>query len=889
MDILLLRGFNNYFNRIVKKYSTLTEYQSHSTSYVSFTGINFDPNDGIATELILGSPTQQESSASLAWDQLGTPDYLICSETVNNVTTIKFRWFVLESERTRDGQYRLALKRDVIAEHFDDIMKAPCFVEKGIIRDPNNPLLVNTEGSIVNQIKKSEAPIVDDTNSAWLVGYIKKNYPGKDSSGIMPEDLDNVYDYAALDFKDCISFADGSQPATKTLINNLSSNCLNIFYMIRANGFPTNPYYDYRGALVWNQWFKITYQGSQGNPGYGNLNDHLIYANNSNGGPTTDWAGYMEQATGSEVIPVETKAAFINFLKSNLKSSNNLFEVDQISSGSTLNDLRAKYNGAIISKGGKYYQLSFSTGGSTWISGTYNAGSNASIGSYMAYVVNSLSSNVSGTTFTFNSDTRGNSLEASLNYAPVNIIASEVGSVDNSITIHIPSSESRITCKDAQYDIFAVPFIPRQYRSDYQGGFIYNSTNYTVDSESSLFIVQKLMTDLGISTPAGQSGNFAYDLQLLPYCPIKVPISNNKVNLDQLNTGSYTIITKHVVTPGGEGGSNVEEDVPIGYVLFPSSANFTVDIAVNKSINKGGNSEALAVKLSNECDFLRLTAPNFNSTYEFKLSKMLDNKITLVNVDCTYRPINPYIKLNPDFSGLYGMDFDDSTGLLFNGDFSLATLSDAWINYEHNNKNYQAMFNRQIQSLDITQQLGREQMTFQNIVGAITGTIGGATGGALGGAKMGGAPGAIAGGVVGFAGGAALGIAGGVKNNEWLARQQGEAKSYTIDMYNYQLGNIKALPQSLTKGDPITYNNKVWPILEEFSCTDAEKEVIKNKIRYDGMTIMAVGSLEDYSKSTDFSDVYVKGQLIRLTNVHDDSHLIDTIYQEVNKGFYIPQ
>lgn len=66
MDILLLRGFNNYFNRIVKKYSTIADYKTHSASFLEFTGINFNPNDGVATELILGSPSQQESSAPLA-------------------------------------------------------------------------------------------------------------------------------------------------------------------------------------------------------------------------------------------------------------------------------------------------------------------------------------------------------------------------------------------------------------------------------------------------------------------------------------------------------------------------------------------------------------------------------------------------------------------------------------------------------------------------------------------------------------------------------------------------------------------------------------------------------------------------------------------------------
>ena len=52
---------------------------------------------------------------------------------------------------------------------------------------------------------------------------------------------------------------------------------------------------------------------------------------------------------------------------------------------------------------------------------------------------------------------------------------------------------------------------------------------------------------------------------------------------------------------------------------------------------------------------------------------------------------------------------------------------------------------------------------------------------------------------------------------------------------------------------------------------------------------MKIGRLLDYSTSTDFDKVYVKGQIIRLDNLNDDFHVADVIYQEVNKGFFIPQ
>ena len=86
----------------------------------------------------------------------------------------------------------------------------------------------------------------------------------------------------------------------------------------------------------------------------------------------------------------------------------------------------------------------------------------------------------------------------------------------------------------------------------------------------------------------------------------------------------------------------------------------------------------------------------------------------------------------------------------------------------------------------------------------------------------------------------------------------------------------------MTKSSPLSFNNKIWPILEQYSCTDTEKEVLKNKLKYDGMTIMAIGTLTDYSATGG----YLKGKIIRLPNLRDDFHIADAIYQEVDKGFY---
>lgn len=179
MNILLLKGFNNYFNRTVKKYSTLADYKTNNPAYLEFANVNFNPNDGIATELVIGGPTQKDNDSPIAWEFDGSPDYLICYDTGDNETFIRSRWFVIEADRTRSGQYKLILRRDVIADNLDTVLSATTYIEKGEIPVGNN-LLFNKEGMLFNQIKQQEEQLRDASNCAWLVAYISKGWANDD-------------------------------------------------------------------------------------------------------------------------------------------------------------------------------------------------------------------------------------------------------------------------------------------------------------------------------------------------------------------------------------------------------------------------------------------------------------------------------------------------------------------------------------------------------------------------------------------------------------------------------------------------------------------------------------------------------------------------------------
>ena len=164
---LLLLHYNNYFNRIIKKKDTIADYKAADADYKEVSNINFNPGDGINTSLVLG--LGQTGALFESDDEF---DYLVAYEVVGNDKVINSRWFILEQDRQRSGQYELTLKRDVIADNYADVLNSPIFLEKGFINDVNDPLLYNSESMNVNQIKQLEVPLKDETQCGWVVGYI---------------------------------------------------------------------------------------------------------------------------------------------------------------------------------------------------------------------------------------------------------------------------------------------------------------------------------------------------------------------------------------------------------------------------------------------------------------------------------------------------------------------------------------------------------------------------------------------------------------------------------------------------------------------------------------------------------------------------------------------
>lgn len=820
MNVTLLH-YNNYFNRIVKKEDILNAYKAADPSYSTVSNINFVPGDGITTSLILGT-----SALVMNFD------YLIVSEVVSNVETILSRWFIMDENRTRDGQYEIGLRRDVIVDNYDATVDAACFIEKGKITSTVDPLIYNKEGMTFNQIKTSETLLKDTSKMPWLIGYVTQDKTRYPSSGYYESKapVENVT--AWNDVPQAIKNAIGT---TKTILANLPGDAQNtglkyLFY--GAASYMSTAYAQFTYNTRTNSW---SWSGSWT---AGGLASGWTYAAHEGVGPS-----------GSIYLSGSNANAFHSKVAALFGASSNIYSVYKSSTGyQNENDLSNLYawNGRYIFDANGNLKKITITDSNVRNGNAATYAYNSTLGREFGNAITTAASQL-GTSKVTKGTASGNYIQITLPIKTITVAAVASTSSTSTIKGYIPSN--RIQVRQAPYDIFAIPYDTAVIKKN---GSTIVTTNIDVSSQAAVALAQ-----------AG--GNVVYDVQLLPYFPdtnlLGTTVKDHEIDLTGLiEDQGYTYIRN-------------ENDGVIGVIMWMRNSEFTFDIPCALSIPKeGGSITALDMKISNECDLYRLVSPNYSGQFEFSLAKN-GGSMTKVNVDCTYKPYTPYIHINPDFGGLYGADFNDARGLICGGDFSIALVTDAWKNYQLNNKNYQQMFDREIQNLDVNNAYQKTN----DIINATVGSFGGAAAGALAGAKAG-PYGAIAGTAVGLIGGAVTGAID-VQRNEALRQ---ENRQFKIDMYNYQLGNIQALPQSLARTSALSYNNKLFPMIEYYTCTANEKSILKNKLTYNGMTVMKIGQLNEF-----IGTGYVKGQIIRFSGLNQDNHMANAIYDEINKGVYL--
>ncbi|MBO4795574.1 MAG: hypothetical protein J5547_05765 [Clostridia bacterium] len=391
-----------------------------------------------------------------------------------------------------------------------------------------------------------------------------------------------------------------------------------------------------------------------------------------------------------------------------------------------------------------------------------------------------------------------------------------------SISDEIPLSPS------APYYMFVMPYHNAQFD---------DGTVKTANGTLTMQFVQNLIRDVG---------THVIDVQLLPYFPDQYNIHTGVVDLTGVDTKAVTYL----------------EDTNSNRVSFiywgaPQTFNFRINNSIPALPSK---------KIDNETRFCRLNAPNYSASFDFSIAK--NNGVNNFRVTCTYRPYQPHIQIIPEWGGVYGQYYADGRGLICGGDYSVDIVNDAWTEYQINNKNYQLIFDRQIQSMDLQHDVQRMNEKFSFGANVITA--------AAGAGKSYGAGAAIASGLGSLVGGVVD-----MYNNERLRADQ---RSAAFDMFNYNLGNIQARPTTITKLSALVGNNKIWPFYEIYSATAREVSNLNLQLQYSGMTVGAIGKLSEFIGT---SQTFVRGRLIRITGLDDDTHIAQIIADELARGIYM--
>lgn len=405
---------------------------------------------------------------------------------------------------------------------------------------------------------------------------------------------------------------------------------------------------------------------------------------------------------------------------------------------------------------------------------------------------------------------------------------------------------------DSPYNMWCMPYSDT-LSIRYKNG----SDDITITSNS------RFNLEVAMAFSRANSSNKIYDFQILPYCPLPGSVIQDDGSIyvtDPTLTDKRTMVNALNQT--------------VGFIFACPHCSFTTQIAYE-------NSEAWiwgSRKLASICQVSRLYSPNYSSSFEFSTAK--NNGLYGFNIRCTYMPINPYIRVAPIWGGLYGISgfTDDPRGLICKGDFSLARIADSWVSYQEQNKNFEAVFNRQINHMDVM----RKYEKVEQVSNALSGTV------------QGGVYGALVGGGAGAAAGAAISAAAGVADMYIGGRRYEENRSYATDLHKLELANVQAMPETLARTTAFNIDNRYFPVFTIYYPTPEEVNYVVNYINNHSMSVGIVDFPRNYvnnrwesSYGAELADRgFISGSIIKIDTIHD-THFVDALNDEFTKGVYL--
>ena len=450
----------------------------------------------------------------------------------------------------------------------------------------------------LNQIKQLEVPLMDETKSGWVVGYIPSDafpkvepaYDRVEKKVTTPMEadfeIDNINDWSYWQY--CTN-----NPNYKLMADSAGKRKVTV--KIRSE----DRHADYRSFRVDMVTANYTFYPnstdagtySQQNSGYIKTSATLEYPQwYQDYGPVTFKQGTINAGICNNIFdPVRNNSAFNTALNTILGTG--------ISIGDTSALRRLQDKIILDATTNKYYRISVisisesnpitvtssTTGGQAALTALKNA----------MYYPNGAGGSLQGEYTTF---TASNS---STSYA---IQLTNIGD-----SFYVDLNSDRAHLNDAPYDMFCIPFSDTLKLK-------FDSTEFTCSKNVALSMATEIARDLG-------SGN-VYDVQLLPYCPNRTMVVNSGSPSSVLNLASvkYDLIKESVTNSTKRA------------VIWCTEKTFQDTITVESNIVEFKPTEDAPIKINNESYY---TIPNSISTYTGRMgiSTTSYNNIIVYKVD----------------------------------------------------------------------------------------------------------------------------------------------------------------------------------------------------------------------------------------------------------------
>lgn len=823
MVSITLLNFESYYTRRIKLYNTISEYADYVIT--TYNNINFIYNDGVNTTQILNyNPAQYDNQE---------PTYVLIQDYDTGELS---RWFVINSIRTRKGQYQLSLHRDLIADNIDNVLSATTYVERGYCDDILDPAFYNEESILIDKPLNSVYELRDDSQAAWLVAYVAGT-----NSAISKEKIDDktwedttvnyttgqiIYQYEDTTNYDSFS----SFWKAKLGISDINSSVIDTNVPSYAT-FHVHTVQDTGGSWEFSRYIYRHYSVD--------INEsrlvNSLYVSFSSSGARPDWEWVY---SGDDILPDTGHFYTPDALTA-------LNDITQSFPSSDLLRLKSIPSGYYMINGVTYYLSSedgYDVTKRRWPSDLDNSNSPqlmSILNNYFHFPnidEGSISKSLGAYLYTISRQYR---------LTPSPTLSTSTFKI----------SKSRNTGNS--YDILCTPINVRGDRTIYCNG-----KTYTADNAINLY---KAFSQYWGTSPV-------YDVQILPFCPVSyiTPYATDESQL-RFNVKNMTAERDYTLT---------EEGIPVFYINTTDRefeinrvwrANNNIDSITFPNWSTIGGSYMKTKYMA--ADY-KLYSPNFNSEYVIPLMK--NGGLNRIHVDMTCLPNQPWIRVRPVWEGLNGINYDDAKGLILGGSYSLTQLTNAWTEYQYTNINYQ-----NIQDSTIQYQQAQYDITNQkNLISGALNTVSSTISGAVGGALVGGIPGAIAGGLAS----AGASIGGLVADQYYDKKSQQLTIDYSQEQFALQTGNVKAQTSTISRLTAVNSNFKYFPQLLVYVANDKDIDALDAKWENCGMSIGRIGKLINYLNEG--KNQFVKGKLIRNDNMHYSFDYYNAIGQEVAQGFF---